>query len=447
MGKLSHIPGPRGLEFIKGVQETRRDVLAIFKKFSEEGDIFSVPWPMNFVFLFHPEAVKKVLLDNSKNYKKGDSNKELMAILGEGLATVFDHDKWLRKYTIISKEFNPKAVSNFAGIFKDITQEYLDEMKFKESVDICDEMKKLTFFIACRTLLAAKMSDKDADTVNEAVLYTTKVAYQRIFQFLPVPYWVPTPTNFEFKRHMKAMDEIVYRLIDEEKSRPKSPDPKTILERLVHAVDPSTGQGLSHQELRDEVLTTMIAGHETSAHALTWTMGLLARDQKIQDKLREEINANVDLQPTEYLEKMPYLKAVILEAMRIYPSFPIIAKVATNDDELLGHKIPKGTNIIIPLIYIQRSPKNWDRPMEFIPERFIGTDAARSTAYLPFSRGPRKCIGELFAMTEMAVVVFKMIQNFKLELEGTTLPKEVAYFTLKPESKLMVRVHRLSAEA
>ncbi len=443
MGRLSHIPGPRGIEFVRGLRKTRREALATFQSFGEQGDIVSIPWPMNCVVIYHPQAVKQVLLDHSKKYIKGDANKELNAILGEGLATTFDHSTWLRKRTIMAKELGPKAVCAFAEQFDQITKELIKRFESEGTKDICFEMKYIALVVACRTLLGSDLSERDVEKVNEAMLFTTKVAYERIFQLMPLPYWLPTPAHIIFKRHVHSLDQLVYRLIEEGQRRPPSDDPKSMLERLIHTVDPDTGKGFTKLELRDEILTMMIAGYETSAHALTWMMGLLARDQHIQDRLRTEIMANLHLNPSEYLEKLPYLKAIMLEAMRIYPSFPIISKKSVEEDQLLGHNIPPGTNIIIPLIFIQRSPKYWEKPLKFFPERFLDEESTKSNAFLPFSKGQRKCIGELFAMTEMAVIVFNLFHKFRLELVEDRLPKEIVYFSLKPDKPLMVKVSTL----
>lgn len=420
---LSKIPGPRGIEYFNYAKFFQRDVLGAFTQVNRDyGDIGSFPWPMNSIIIYSPDFARRVLVENHKSYIKGEQIEELRAVVGNGLATNNDYDSWLRTRTIIAKEFNAKAIQGFTKNFEKLCLEHIANWQDGE-MDICEEMKYLTFKIACDTLLGVHLSKEDAENVNEAVHYTSLVTYERIFQFFPIPYWMPTKKNEEFHRHFNNLKSIVQRLIANERAR-VNPNPSSVLERLVHAEDK-----LTDDELLDEILTMLLAGHETSAHSLTWTIGLLAKHQDVQEKLRHETDPG-------------YLQSVIMESMRLYPAFPVLSRKTAEDDTLGPYHIPKNTNVVIPIYVMHRNAANFPEPDKFKPERFSNPEAAKSFAYLPFSKGSRKCIAEAFAMTEMTIIITELVKQFKFELAGKDLPMDVASVSLKPVGGLFVRTKR-----
>lgn len=435
---LKHIPGPRGFLYYKYVKHFQKNILGAFTQVNREyNDIASFPWPMNSIIIYSPEFAKSVLVDQNKNYIKGEQIEELRAVVGNGLATNNNYESWLKSRALLAREFNNKSVATFIQQFDSMSKD-----KFKKwqnlnltTIDICEEMKFLTFEIACHTLLGVNLSQEEAGKVNEAVHFTSIITYKRIFQAFPLPYWLPTPTNFKFNKSFNDLNDIVFRLIDQERKN-TNPSGRSVLEKLVHAKDPDTNFAFSDDELRDEVLTMMLAGHETSAHTLTWIFGLLAKHQDIQEKLYNEII----LEPN--IENISYLKLVMNEAMRLYPAFPVLSRKTAVDCQLGDYKIPKNTNVVIPIYVMQRHSANWDRPEEFIPERFTDPAAEKSYAFLPFSRGPRRCIAELFAMTEMSIIIVNLLKIYKIELTGGELPTEVAFVSLKPVDGLRIKLVR-----
>ncbi|WP_408096899.1 cytochrome P450 [Peredibacter sp. HCB2-198] len=429
---LSKIPGPRGIDYFHYVQFFQRDILGAFTQVNKDyGDIGSFPWPMNSVIIYSPDFARRVLIENHKAYVKGEQIEELRAVVGNGLATNNDYDSWLRSRTIIAKEFNSKAILSFNKNFERLCLDHIAHWKDHNEMDVCEEMKYLTFKIACDTLLGVNLSKEDAEKVNEAVHFTSLVTYERIFQFFPIPYWMPTKKNHEFHRHFNNLRTIVHTLIKNEKAQQNS-NPSSVLERLVHAVDPETNDRLSDDELLDEILTMLLAGHETSAHSLTWTIGLLAKHQDIQEKLWKLTTENS-------LENLPYLQWVMMESLRLYPSFPVLSRKTAATDVLGPYTIPKNTNVVIPIYVMQRNAANFDQADKFIPERFASPEIQKSFAYLPFSKGPRKCIAEAFAMSEMAIIIYQLVQHFHFELVHEDLPQEVASVSLKPVGGMNIR--------
>ena len=431
---LSKIPGPRGFDYLVRFNRFfKTDILGAFTQVHVEyGAIASFPWPMNSVIIYSPEFVRKVLQDEGKKYIKGEQIEELRAVVGNGLATNNDQKSWLKSRSIISKEFGPKAVVEFTQAFERITREYLAGWETDSlEIDLVEEMKFLTFKIGCETLLKADLGKEDSRKVNEAVHFTSHAVYERIFQFLPIPYSWPTAKNKKFDLHFNNLNNLVMKLIKDEQSAGKKARPVSVLEKLVHAVDDETGTGLSDDELRDEVLTMLLAGHETSAHSLIWIVGLLAQYQDVQQKLFENLEGD-------------YLKQVILEGMRLYPAFPVLSRKAAEDVTLGPYSIPKNTNVVIPIFVMQRDGAYWENPLEFRPERFAATEQEKSGAFLPFSRGTRKCVAELFAMAEITIIVKQIISKYHLELVEAELPAAQASVTLKPVAPVRVRISERS---
>jgi cytochrome P450 len=440
---LSHIPGPRGMAFFSYVRFFQQNILGAFTRVNREyKDIASFPWPMNSIIIYSPELLKSVLVENNRSYIKGEQIEELRAIVGNGLATNNNHESWLKSRALLAKEFNTKSVTKMTGVFEDLCQQTFAQYKnARTEIDMCEVMKLLTFEIACETILGKKLSAEDAKKVNEAVHYTSIVTYERIFKFFPLPYWMPTKTNFLFNKHFNNLNGIVLRLIKEAREN-HSLDKNNILYKLVFAKDEETQFSFSDSELRDEILTLLLAGHETSAHSLTWIFGLLAKHSDIQQKLFEELKATDGISPIDYQEKCPYLKAVLLESMRLYPAFPVLSRKTSEETSLGKYKIPKNTNVVIPIFVTQRNEENWKDALTFRPERFLQDGAEKSYAFLPFSRGSRRCIAELFAMVEMSIIVVTVLKSFELNLSQKDLPEAVASVSLKPVNGMKLNLQR-----
>ncbi len=434
--KLTGIPGPRGLKYWRWVRFFQQNILGAFTKVHQEfGAIASFPWPMNSVIIYSPEMIRKVLVEEQRSYIKGEQIEELKAVVGDGLATNNDQESWLWHRSILGREFNSKAIARFMMKFHQVTEQQLAKLKTNQKIDICEEFKLLTFAMAAETFLGANLSETEARKISQAVDYTAEVTYKRIFQFFPLPYWAPTPTYLKFKQHYTVLNETVQKLIQAEKKLEKNNEAQSVLARLVHAIDPDTGKRMSDDEIRDEVLTLMLAGHETTAHTLTWIVGLLARYPEYQEKLREEIETSIEL---DYL-KRPWLMSIIREAMRLYPAFPVLSRKARVATELGPYKIAAQTNVVIPIYVMQRSEKHWPNALEFRPERFFDDEAEKSYAFLPFSKGPRRCIGELFAMAEISCVLVQFYKRYKVATI-TELPQDIAHVSLKPLGSLWVQL-------
>jgi cytochrome P450 len=446
---LWHIPGPRGIEFFKLMLHFQRDSLgALEETYKKYGKVVSYPWPVSTIILYDTKLIKDVLIDRKQIYVKGSQTDKMKVVLGDGLVTNNDRESWLRNRVIVSKEMNTKSIKGFSSVIKLKADELVEKFKIDigESsdgkIDIALAMKNITFSIAGQTLLGASLTDDDAKSVDEAVLFTSKKAHDHMFQFLPIPYWVPTPSNNIFHNHCKKLDEIVYRLIDEAMvGREKNLFPNSILERLVYANDPVTEKPLDRKTLRDEVLTLLIAGYETTSNSLIWILGLIASDQDSQRKIQLELDSqNDEIESMDFSKKYPHLYFTILEGIRLYTTIPMSSRKTTDKDIYGEYEIPKNTSIVIPAWVIHRHHDFWNDPLSFNPLRFENLDVNTLDNYVPFSKGGRRCVGESFATVEIAIIISTILKTFNVALVDKSLPRAISHVTLKPENGLFLKL-------
>lgn len=432
---LSKIPGPRFFKYFLIVKKFQRNILQGFNETHQTyGDIASFPWPMNSVIIYSPKFYKQVLIDQSKKYGKGEQADEIRAIVGNGLGTNNDYKSWVRNRSIVSREFTKKSSHEYYEVINSIVDSHVK--KYHAKIDICDQSKKLTLDIASNIFLGLKLDEAEISYFNEAVEFTSVVAYERIFQFFPIPYWVPLLKHIKFKKYFSFIDTTIRNAINTERQEQKSK--LNILSRLVHAKDPETNESLTDLEVRDEIITILIAGYETTAFTLTWFFALMAKHQDIQDKLFSELK-NYD--GDNIVEDVEYFSQVVSEVMRLYPALPVLSRKALVDTQIGDFHIPKNTNVVLPIYVTQRSESYLKEPLSFNPDRFKDDEINKNHISNPFSKGPRRCVGETMALMEIAIIVKKVMCEYKIFLDGE-FPKETVHVTLKPELPLWVRLEK-----
>ncbi len=437
---LSHIPGPRGLKFIAHMLHYQRDSLTALERSQREyGNFVSYPWPVSTVIIYDPKIIRTILFDKQQIYVKGVQTDQMRPVMGNGLATNSDRAGWIRNRAIVMKEMSAAALRSFAGVIEGLTEKELSGWK-PGSVDLTYRMRKLTFEIVGRTLLGAQLSQKDSDEVDEAVLFTSALAHEHMFRLLPTPYWVPVRKNRQFKMHLANMDRIVFRLIEEAKiSKANGKPPQSITERLVSSTHPETGESLDDRALRDEILTLLIAGYETTANSLIWILGLLSEKPVLQKEIADEYLGNPKIESMEFTRTHPFLYRAILEGIRLYTAIPMTSRKAQRDDLLGDYNVPQDTSIVIPAWVLHRHSDFWEEPLTFKPERFIGKDPNTMDHYIPFSKGGRRCVGEAFSLVEMAIILGKIVGRFQFSPEFSKLPAPVSHVSLKPASPVIVK--------
>jgi cytochrome P450 len=263
-----------------------------------------------------------------------------------------------------------------------------------------------------------------------------------------LPRWIPTPQRRREARAIRDINEIVYGLIQKRRAA-DSADLGDLLSMLLLTQD-DEGSGMNNKQVRDEVVTILIAGHETTANALNWASYLLAQNPEVETKLHQELDEVLEgMPPTlEDLKRLPYTEMVIKESMRMYPPAYYVGRVAIEDTTIGGYNVPKGTNIGLFIYFAHRDPRWWDQPEAFIPERFSpehGQHLDRS-AYLPFGAGPRICIGNNFAMMEAQIMLAMIAQRYRLRLTSGQQVVPETLVTLRPRGGLRMTVHQRQPE-
>jgi len=280
------------------------------------------------------------------------------------------------------------------------------------------------------------------DTVSEAIEhYLAKTARVSLLDFLGVPAWVPRPGRVRTHPTLKALKDGADAAIAERRRNPNA-DAPALLDLLLDAEDKKTGRRMTDAELRDNLITFLIAGHETTALTLSWALYLLALDPSTQKRAAQEAQAVLGARAAtaEDVEKLTYVKQVLYETMRLYPPIPVHLRTAAADDEVCGHAVKKGDVMIVPFYALHRNRRLWDQPRKFVPERFDDMTTIDRFAYVPFSVGPRVCIGADFAMQEATIILATLLARHRFKLTDEPAPKPKLILTLRPDRDIRLEV-------
>jgi cytochrome P450 len=382
----------------------------------EHGDVVAFRvGPIQAVLLRHPDAVKHVLVDNNHNYDKATRGYDVLRrFLGNGLLTS-EGDFWRRQRRIAQPAFHRKRIADFGEIMVADTLDMLATWEttagLGRTIDMSREMMALTLRIVGKTLLSTDVQDA-TDQVGDAVTKLNEWADRSLDSMLPIGF--PTPATQRAKRAAKGLDVVIGKIIGERRAGEPGED---LLGMLMSTRDAETGETMTDKQLRDEVMTLFLAGHETTANALSWIFYLLSTHPDIERQVRAELDAQLGAAPPTVsdLGKLPYLLMVIKEAMRLYPPAWIIDRHAIGEDEVLGYRVRKNTLVLVSPYVTHRDPALWPNPEGFDPLRFSPEqeEARPRYAYFPFGGGPRQCIGIGFAMMEAQLITACVLQRFR----------------------------------
>jgi cytochrome P450 len=423
----------------------RDPVGLLMRSWQSYGDVIGFKFgPFDYVALNDPDAIHHVLVENAKNYKKSRNYQGLKLVLGEGLLTS-EGEAWRKQRKLAQPAFHRERLAGFAETMVADTQSMLDRWKrIDGTFDVHDEMMKLTFRIVGRTLFSADVQE-DADRIGPAVTQAIHHANDYAEAIVRWPQWIPTPSNIRFKKALAELDAMVLRIIADRR-KPGAEQPNDLLSMLMAAQDEETKAGMSDRQLRDEVMTLILAGHETTANLLSWTWYLLSSHPDVARRVRAEVDEVLgDRAPTiEDLPKLKLVKMVLEESMRLYPPAWAFERQAIDDDEIGGYRVAKKTIIGISPFLLHRHPRYWENPEGFDPERFspARSEGRPKHAYLPFGGGARFCIGNGFAMMEAQIIVamiarkhrLSLVPGHPIELDPTVTlrPKHGVRVTLEP---------------
>jgi cytochrome P450 len=441
-------PGVSGLALFRLMPKFKRNTLQTFVELAHRhGDLVCFRGLWTSFMLIDPGHVEYVLQTNSRNYRKGKNFKELAASTGNGLF-VSEGDVWRRQRRLAQPAFHHQRIAWFAKIMTDSAEAMLTHWQplaeCGASVEVDAEMLRLTLGIVGKALFSRDLSD-EADTMSQSFEIIRKHTTQRIMSVLKFPANFPTLQNRRFQQAIANAEQIVYDLIAERRLGQGNTD--DLLSLLMAARDEETGEGLSDTELRDQALTIIGAGYETTTQALAWTWYLLAKHPEIESSLYAEIS-DVLGGRTPTFDDLPQLKYTLMvfqEAMRLYPPIWMMTRAAITSDEIGGYRIPANSEILLLPYLTHRHPKYWDNPEEFDPEHFSPEKVATRPrfAYLPFGGGPRQCIGNNFALMEAQLIIATVAQKYRLRLADERVIEPEASVTLRPHGSMRMKLYKV----
>jgi len=434
-----------GFTLLKNLGDIKKNfVLAYYELFQNYGNVLYFSWPIKSYLFFHPNDVKHILKDNFKNYKKSETYKELYPLIGKGLVTS-EGNFWRRNRRVVAPEFTLKKVGSYQGKIVSVTANMLDEWENnigKEVIkDISNDVMQLVFQIASEVLMGSD-SKKLAPDVAQSLNYFMERFIKRVYSIIKLPDIILTPGALRSKKSISKLDKIMQKIID--LNRNSSSKDVNVLTRLMNAHYDDTNSRMNDKQLRDEIMTLMMAGHETTGNAILWTCYLLGKHPNIQDALYEEIDSVLGRRNPDNtdLENLQYNKMIILEAMRLYPPVPGVSRQSIAEDKIGNINIAPNTKVEVSMYVTHRHPEFWDDPEKFEPDRFSAKNLESQIpfTYFPFGGGDRACIGGDMAMLELQLIMAMIIQRFKIEISQNFKTYPHPTISLKPSNGVKVKL-------
>jgi cytochrome P450 len=443
--KSTRPPGPRGWPLLGIALQMRKHGLEVLAQAARDyGDIVHIPlaFGQSRILINHPDLIEQVLvLQHNKFHKTAMARAATEKILGNGLVNS-EGDFWRRQRRLAQPAFQKSRINEYAATMIEHALAHAARWQDGDEREIGEEMSRLACGIAVKTLFGLDVGP-EADRVSENLTFLMRFQMERVRSPIRFPENFPRPKQRRAQAAFEFLDALVYRIIAERRAR--GSEGNDLLSRLIAAMD-EDGSQMTPKQLRDETMTLFLAGHETTALTLTWTWYLLAQNPAAEARLLEELSrvlGNRTAHP-EDLEALPYLDAVIREALRLYPPAYILGRMAVEPFELGSYSFPAGTTVLMSQWIMHRDPRYFSEPHAFRPERWLDDLAARlpAHAYFPFGGGPRRCIGQGFAMMEAALVAATLVHRFRFQLVPVQSVEPDPLITLRPRGGIRMKIHR-----
>lgn len=439
----STAPGPEGLDVARRLFDLNRSTFRTFYELVVEyGDVVRLPFtPNRSIYIFsHPDHVQHVLQDNHRNYEKAVTYDFLRPVVGDGLLTS-EGDRWLQQRRLVAPMFHRERIQSFASIVTHATRTMLNEWARRaergETIDVSAEMNRLTLSIAGQVLFNRDIG-RESDRIGEALKLIFRDVNHRITSPFAIPRRVPTPYNQRVEEAVDDLHDVVDDLIEQRRGRAEDFD--DLLSMLMLAEDEETGERMDDEQVRDEITTFLIAGHETTSNALAWTFYLLSLHPENRRMLEDEIDLKLgdEVPSFESLSELIYTNMIFNEATRLYPPAWTIEREPIETDDIGGYRVPSGSIVMTAPYFVHHNPDVWTNPEGFDPERFApGTDDPdHRYAHFPFGGGPRKCVGADFAAMEYKFILAMVTRRFRLDLVPGRPVEQEANVTLHPKGPL-----------
>ncbi|WP_373050323.1 cytochrome P450 [Thalassovita aquimarina] len=432
-----HVPlvrEPWGI--LKSLNAARRNVLSIIPDIATRQPMVSGKTGKRWHMVMDPDAIRRVLLDRLDDYPKSMVTKNLLRpAIGESLFVAEGaHWRWQRRAA--APAFSHRNVTNLAPIMTAAAERAATRVARNgpKAINMADEMVRATFDVISDVTFSGS-GGFDRDAVHRAIDgYIAAAGRVSLFDILGLPDWVPRPARMMSGRHLNEMKAFADASI-EARRRDGHDGVPDLLDLLLQGEDPETGRRMTTGELRDNLLTFIVAGHETTALTLGWALYLVAFDQQVQDRARTEAQSVLGSRAAtaDDLADLPFIRMIIDEALRLYPPAGMVSRTALKSDRLADREIRPGDTVILPIYALHRSHLHWDDPDAFRPERFADRKAIRRYSYLPFGDGPRICIGASFALQEAVIILSTLLARFRFTPAPGRDPEPVMIITLRPE--------------
>jgi cytochrome P450 len=438
MAPIVRPPGPKSRGIVGNLPMARPNPLAIFSDWAHTyGDIFHYRVLYRHIyFINHPDLIKEVLVTQAPSFIKGDAVRANRRIFGNGLLSN-EGSSWLTQRRLIQPAFHHSHIESYASIMVAYTERMLANWRDGESRDIHQDMMRLTLEIVAMALFSVEIaSDKDRVAVALDTLMELSMGARML---LPAAFRrIPTRNNRRYEAATRVLDGIVYSLIRERQTNPAAASPhgfEDLLGTLLQARY-EDGSAMPTEQMRDEVMTLLLAGHETTAVSLSWIWLLLSQNPEVEQKLWAELSTVLNgRSPTLHdLANLPYTERVVKEAMRLYPPVWATVRSTVRDVEIGGYVIPAGCPVIMSQWVMHRDPRFYDQADLFNPDRWLDErcKTAPRFSYFPFAGGPRICIGASFATTEAALVLATIAQRYQVRVAATAPIEPSPSITLRP---------------
>ena len=426
-------PEPPEAELQFDVGSTDDSLERMIELFARHGDTYRVYVPSRHSWTYvihHPDDVKRVLVSNYRNYTKGTGIDRIKLLLGKGIMTS-EGELWKRQRAMMQPCFHRRVISRFADLIAQANERFIARWEALaargELVNVTEEMSDLTLEIVMRSLIG-----RDLERVTQELGANPFEVVAR-----------DSARNLQFVYKFRSLTSLVQKLIARRRAQPDE-EHFDYLAMLLSARDKETGLPMSDGELIDEILTLIVAGHETTASGLNWTWYLLSQHPEAEARLHAELDAAAELPAPSLVqvEALAYTQQVINEALRLYPPGWVLSRRTIEADVLGGYPVPARTNVLLPLYLVHRHPRFWKDPEVFWPERFAPEHEAERPrfAYMPFAAGPRHCIGETLALFEMFVHLYKVARRYRLRYVADKPLKLEAGINLRTRHPLHMRL-------
>jgi cytochrome P450 len=441
MSARKTLAGPKGYPILGVLPMLRANTLGYLDHVAKVyGDFVPLRMLMQTSYLLnHPAHAEHVLQTNYRNYRKTKMMEKFKPILGQGLF-ISEDELWTRQRQLIQPSFHRERIDGMADTMIDVIKKHVaiwdGYATTQKEFNLSQDMSELALDIALRAMFGNSFLEGEAKAISEALVVGNEVSADRVWQVTRIGEYLPTAKNKAYNRAVQTLDAIVSRLISERRrSRERHDD---LLGVLLDARDAETNEGMDDKQLRDEVLTLLLSGHETTAVMLGWSWLLLNSNPDCLTRVRSEVDSILqgrNPEPAD-LKLLDYTKRVVQEVGRLRPSIWWFARTAVNDDVICGQPIKAGTTVLISQYLIHRNPGVWEDPERFDPDRFLPDRVIKRSrfSYLPFGAGPRVCVGSSFAMMEMQFALAMLCRRYDMTITSEHEPELASMITLRPKT-------------